>query len=106
MEYSKEVLNDIKQRLEAGLIKSTWEKLPNIYSEAAKHIFGEKPERRANRSKNSKIWFNKECNDLKKETRKFGREKHRDPQNSFWRDRFKTKLKEYKTCQSERHLLW
>ena len=59
--------------------------------------------KKGNKNKNSKLWFNKECDDLKREKR----EKHGDPRNVFLREKFKANLKEYKRmCQSKRHLFW
>ena len=55
----------------------------------------------------SKKWFDRDCNKLKKETRKIGREKNRDPSNTFLREKYNEKLKQYKrNCKSKRYLYW
>ena len=107
LENRKEALDEIEQRLEAGLVNSSGEKIQSIFIEVAKQIFGETQGKKVNINKKSKVWFDKECQDLKKETRKLGREKHRDLQNCFLREKFKEKLKEYKRkCQSKRRIYW
>ena len=45
---------------------------------------------------NSKKWFDKNYLELKRATRKLGREKHNDPGNEFLREMFRNKIKEYK----------
>ena len=95
------------QRIEAGLITSSGEKIQKLYTEAAKSVFGEKAEKSDKKLKNSKKWFDKECHNLKQQTRKIGKEKHGDTQNNFLRECFKRKLKDYKrVCQTKRHLYW
>ena len=57
--------------------------------------------------RNNKKWFNRDCHKLKKETRKLGREKHKESGNQFLREKYRSKLKEYKQkCQCSRHLFW
>ena len=107
LENSTVSLNEIDQRLVAGLVQSSGETIQNIYVKTTIQIFGEKPEKKTNSNRKSKIWFDNRCQHLKKETRKLGREKKKDYTNSFLREKFKEKLKEYKrTCQSKRHLFW
>ena len=56
---------------------------------------------------NNKKWFNKKCHELKKETRRVGRQKHKQPFNPFLREQYRLKLREYKKqCQSSRYSFW
>lgn len=101
-------IGEIKQRHEAGLIESTGKYIQNIYIKAAKNILETKPIPNYSKfNKNSKKWFDKDCDVLKKQTRKIGREKHKEPGNIFLREKYREKLKEYKrTCTSKRSSFW
>ena len=78
-----EELSDIKQRIEAGLIRSTGEKIQNLFVQTANKVLTQKHVKSKqtikNTAKNKKKWFDKECNNLKREVRKFGRHKGRNP---------------------------
>ena len=105
LENSNENINEIKQRIEAGLIESSGNKLQEIFVDAAKKAL------ETNKEKiiipNTKKWFNTKCCELKKETRRLGRQKHKQPDNPFLREQYRDKLREYKRhCQRSRFLFW
>ena len=99
-------INDIKQRIEAGLVKSSGGKIQEIFVNAAKTALDIRKEKKSDH-KNSKKWFNRECYILRKETRSLGRQKHKFPFNQFLHEQYRKKLREYKKqCQSSRHSFW
>jgi hypothetical protein len=59
------------------------------------------------KKKHSKKWFDTECDKMRKETRRTGREKNGEPHNIFLREKYNEKLKQYKkTCKSKRFSYW
>ena len=61
-------IEEISQRLEAGLINSTGVNIQNIFSAAAKKVFREKKSNISKdwkKRKKSKKWYDSECNTLK-----------------------------------------
>ena len=97
---------EIKQRLDAGLIESSGKLIQELFIKAASEIL-EKKKISKKVQNNSKKWFDRECNTQKRETRKIGREKNKNPSNLFLREKYNEKLKQYKrTCTSKRFLYW
>ena len=99
-------IDEIKQRLEAGLVDSSGKMLQDLFIKAADNILEKKkiPKKGVN---GSKKWFDGDCNSLKKGTRKIGREKRNDPSNVFLREKYHEKLKLYKrTCNNKRYEYW
>ena len=110
MDFSNvNAINDISQRIEAGIIESTGEKIQNLFMNAAKksmEVIGKNNQKRK-KSKKSKKWFDKECHDLKHNVRELGRKKHENPRNNFLRTKYHEKLKEFKrNCKSKRYHFW
>ena len=91
LENSRIDLEDIKQRLDAGLIESTGLKLQGIYQKSADLVLKKTKLKKPRRFKSEK-WFNSNCSELKREARKIGRQKHYDPTNLFLREKYKEKL--------------
>ena len=105
LENSNENINEIKQRIEAGLIESSGNKIQEIFSNAAKTALVLNKDKKVLR--NTKKWFNTKCYDLKKETRRLGRQKHKQPSNLFLLEQYRDRLREYKRqCQRSRYLFW
>ena len=108
---AKDEINEINQRIEAGLVNSSGEMIQALYQNAAKSA-GQLKVNPKIRSKNretkpSKLWFDQKCNSLKKEVRKMGRHKHKDPTNIFLREIYCKKMKEFKReCKSKRFYFW
>ena len=103
LEKDSEGINDINQRIEAGLIGSTGIKLQEFFMQAAKNVFHVKQKNefvnQNNLEKNRhnrKIWFDNECKKLKSEVRKLGSHKGKDRQNSILRVKYQEILKQYK----------
>ena len=109
-------IEEISQRIDAGLVNSTGEKIQNLFNSAAENtLVGNKNNISKNqvdlknwkKRKKSKKWFDKECRELKSEVHKAGKEKHNNQHNSLLRLRYHEKLKEYKTkCKTKRYLFW
>ena len=108
-------LNEINQRIDAGLINSTGKLIQDLFQKAA---YSSNPQINQNisTSKNttikkpkrySKLWFDVDCNKMKLEVRKVGREKQRNPANLFLREIYTKKIKEYRSiCHSRRFNFW
>ena len=112
---SEETIREIKQRIEAGLINSTGDKIQKLFTDTATKTLKQKrikprpptKNQKNNTSKNYQKWFDKDCHNLKQEVRNLGRDKGKDPQNSFLREKFHEKLKEYKrTCGFKKYNFW
>ena len=102
---SQNDIDEISQRIDAGLIESTGEKIQNLYFNVAKKTLeqkGIKIENNWKKRKKSKKWFDEECHKLKKDVRKTGREKHRRPNDNLLNTKYHEKLKEFKKkCKSK-----
>ena len=103
---SKEI-EEINQRLDAGLIHSTGELIQKLFINTAKSTYQEKSmrdEKKWKTRKKSKKWYDNECKSLKQEVRKIGQEKLISPSNSLLREKYHEKLKEYKrNCKSKKY---
>ena len=103
-------ISEINQRIEAGLVNSTGKKIQELYQNAAKSTFSSKTKINQNtksRKTNSKLWFDTECKSLKTEVRKLGRYKHKHPENIFLRERYCSKMKDFRRkCQTKRFSFW
>ena len=103
------LIDNITQRIEAGLIDSTGEKIQKLFLDAAKASLESKKifDKNWKKNKKSKKWFDKECNDLKRDVRYAGKQKYLNPQNSFLKSKYHEKLKEYKrNCKTKRFHFW
>ena len=106
LEKSNDEIAEIEQRIEAGLVTSSGEKIQKLFLNSAKKAFDKTAEKVKNR-KNSKKWFNKTCSVLKTEVRRLGRQKYKQPLNPFLHEKYRDKLREYKgICQSSRYSFW
>ena len=57
--------------------------------------------------KKIKKWFDNECEVLKHNVRRIGKQKHENPHNHFLKTKYHEKLKEYKNnCKSKRYHFW
>ena len=106
-----EDLNEISQRIDAGLIKSTGEKIQNLYKKVAEKVLKAKSKTPSkvctNKKGNQKKWFDNECRKAKSEVRKAGRNKYNDPKDNLLRTKYHEKLREYKSkCKSKRYNFW
>ena len=55
----------------------------------------------------SKKWFDKDCMNLKKDVRKLGRQKSKEPTNLVLREKYCVKLKQFrKNCKNKRYHFW
>ena len=108
---NQNVINEICQRIEAGLIERSGEMVQELFLNAALNTLEQKnlnkQKHRMNKRKITKKWFDNECNDLRKDVRRFGREKYRKSDDSLLREEYHEKLKEYKNkCKSKRNNFW
>ena len=97
--------NEINQRIEAGLVKSSGILIQQLFQSAAESAslgdsksFNQcKPSPKNKRipNKNSKIWFDNECKKLKNEVRYVGKLKHEVPTNTFPREIYCKKDEEF-----------
>ena len=104
-------IDEISQRIEAGLIESTGEMIQQLFYNAAINAFKPKNAKSQKdwkkKKKSNKKWFDKECNDLKKNVRNLGRKKYNKPHESLLREKYHEKLKEYKRkCKSKKYNFW
>ena len=107
---STKEIEDIKQRIEGGLIKSTGEKIQDLFISAANNSCQVKtspPDKNWKKRKKSKKWFDNECLELRGKVRKVGREKLKNPESTLLKSKYHEKLKEFKTkCKSKRYNFW
>ena len=82
LENSSDALEDIKQRLDAGLIDSTGMKIQEIYVISAEKTL-KRVKIKNNPKSKSKRWFNSNCLKLKRQARQVSRQKHLDPSSIF-----------------------
>ena len=107
-------LDDISQRIEAGLVKRTGEKIQDFYIQTASKVLNSKQaniergtKQNKNKGHNKKKWFDTYCNNLKRDVRKLGRYKKKDPHNTFLRDKYHENLLQYKRrCGTKKNKLW
>ena len=101
-------IEEISQRIEAGLINSTGDKLQNLLVYAAKSSLEKRSINKTwKKRKKSKKWFDKECQELKYEASKMARKKHENPKENLLKKQYHDKLKENKSkCKSKRYLFW
>ena len=73
----------------------------------AKSCLGQKKHPPWRRKQKSKKWFNSECNNLKKQVRQIGREKHKKPHDTLLNTKYHEKVKAFKSkCKSRRYYYW
>ena len=77
------VINEISQRIEAGIIDRSGELIQKLFIDAAKSCLSQKKHPPRRRKQKSKKWFDSECNNLKKQARQIGGEKHKKPHDTF-----------------------
>ena len=101
-------IEDITQRLDAGLINSTGEKIQDLYLKVANTTLDSKKIRKNWKRRNkSKKWFDQECRAKKQEVHKVGKQKHENPHENLLRIKYHEKLKEFKKrCRSKRFIFW
>ena len=100
-------IEEITQRIDAGLIHSSGVKLQELFIDTAKSPLKEKVKKYPKnwkKRKKVKKWFDEECKNLKSEVRGVGKEKHLSPHDNLLRAKYHEKLKEYKkTCKSKKY---
>ena len=104
-------IDEIAQRIEAGLIESTGEMIQKLFYNAALQTFKQKILKTQKdwkkKKKNGKKWFDTECNDLKKSVRNLGREKYIKTGDSLLKVKYHEKLNEYKKkCKFKKYKFW
>ena len=104
-------INEINQRIEAGLIESTGILIRELFQNAcdfASHRINKPAKKsKSERKRTSKLWFDSDCRKLKGEVRSIGKRKRNAPSNSFLREIYCNKMKEFKKeCTSKRHYFW
>ena len=109
----KSIINNCRQRIEAGVIESSGELLQTILQEAADLSLVKKeaksiPTKLKKRPmKSPKKWFDKDCIKLKSLTNKAAISKHKQPWNKGLQDYHKNMLKEFKnTCRAKKNVFW
>ena len=109
MGKNEKAINEICQRIEAGLIDSTGQKIQELFINTAKVTLERKvyPNKNWKRRKKSKKWFDNNCDKLKHEVRGAGKDRLQYPDNTLLKSKYHEKLKEYKrTCKSKRYFFW
>ena len=100
-------IEEITQRIDAGLIHGTGEKIQQLFINTAKATLKTKTKKISKNWKKrnkSKKWFDDDCKKLKTEVRKFGKEKHLSPHDNLLRLTYHEKLREFKkTCKSKKY---
>ena len=57
--------------------------------------------------KKCKLWFDKECNQIKNDMNSLSNQKCKSPLDNELKEKFKLKMKEFKTiCQKKRNIFW
>ena len=101
------VIEEISQRIEAGIINRSGELIQKLFIDAAKSSLSQKSAPIRKKRQKSKKWFDGECNNLKKQVRQIGRDKHKKPHDTLLKTKYHEKLKEFKSkCKSKRYYFW
>ena len=105
------IINNCRQRIEAGLIESAGELLQKIFLEAADLSLEKKLTRnnlsKKRKQKKHKKWFDKECVKLKSVVKKAANLKHNQPWNRGLRDQHRKIMREFKNlCKTKKNLFW
>ena len=101
-------INEINQRNEAGLVESTGLLIQQLFKSAGDFASNRnKKTAKSKQNRTSKFWFDSECKTLKGEARNLGKLKRKSPHNTFLREIYSNKLKEFKRkCTSKRYYFW
>ena len=97
----KNYTKEIQQRIEAGLINSSGELIQELFQKTATKMFRCKQDEvysnptKPKKLSRSKKWFDKDCMHLKKDVRKLGRQKSKEPTNLVLREKYCVKLKQF-----------
>ena len=109
----KNYTKEIQQRIEAGLINSSGELIQELFQKTATKMFRCKQDKvysnpaKPKKLSRSKKWFDKDCTNLKKDIRKLGRQKSKEPTNLVLREKYCVKLKQFKNnCKNKRYHFW
>ena len=106
---SVEEIEEINQRIDAGLVHSAGEQIQQLFIKTAKTTLQQKNKnvsKNWKKRKKSKKWFDSDCKMLQGEVRKFGRNKLSSPHDSLLREKYHNKLKEFKkTCKLKKYSL-
>ena len=108
-EKIKSIINNCKQRIEAGVIESSGELLHKILQEAADLSLVKKEAKNiSNKLKKSPPkWFDRDCIKLKSLANKAAISKHKQPWNKNLQDYHRNILKEFKnTCRAKKNIFW
>ena len=103
----KAIIDNCKQRIEAGLIESSGELLQKMLQKAA-DLSKKKTRNISNKlKKNLKKWFDKDCIKLRSLANKTAISKHKQPWNKVLQDYHRNILKEFKTlCRAKKNKFW
>ena len=104
-----DIINDISQRIEAGLIDITGEKIQKMFVDAANISLdrNKNSRKKSKKVKKSKKWVDNNCYVLKCKVDVVGKQKHANPHNNLLKMKYHEKLKEYKReCKSRRYNFW
>ena len=114
-EKIKNIISEAEQRIEAGLIESTGEKIQEIFYKSADiclkqtkytEITGNK-KLDNKKSKRKKKWFDLNCKNLKSRVNTLSTQKHKYPMNIMIREEHKQLLKMYKSlCKFKQMEFW
>ena len=108
----KNLVNEVHQFLEAGLVESSGRKLQEIFQKAASLSLKDKVTcnesiNSKKGSKSKKKWYDNECKKFQNKTRRVAKMKNRNPLNNRIRKEHKELLKEYKKlCGRKKNEFW
>ena len=90
-------INEINQRNEAGLVESMGLLIQQLFKSAGDFASNRnKKPAKSKKNRTSKFWFDSECKTLKGEARNLGKLKRKSPHNTFLREIYSNKMKEFK----------
>ena len=104
------MVEEIAQRIEAGLVETTGKKIQELYYKVAEKVLTHKQTKleniQPNKKNKEKKWFDNECKKLRQQVRKIGRKKNKYPHNNTNADEYRYKLKEYKKNVAIREIIF
>ena len=110
---SKKMINDLKQNYSTDNIDTIGKRVIDILQAVGKvslpktKIANSNDRKTRNTMKKNKLWFDQDCDKLKKDISVLSAQKSKSPLDNEVREKFNSKMKEFKNlCHLKRELFW